>query len=479
MIETTQTIVETHKKRQPKTLTKDTVSNIKRLSTNEISEFFKWHNGSTSDLSFIFENLGQIPKTFDYDLFLPYLSHKNDNIRYWAVKNLGKSKSEIYLNSLIKSFYFEHSSVIKREIISSIGRMQTVAAIPFLIEALTESDPKIVVQAVRALLVFKGTDKVDCALRALEGHENEMIHSIILKEYFNTKKNPIKNTPNHVLTYNSLKNTVVNADVRDVLGIIPDECFHLTFTSPPYYNARDYSIYPSYDAYLSFLEQVFSEVFRLTKEGRYLIVNTSPVIIPRMSRSHSSKRYPIPFDLHSRLTKTGWEFIDDIIWMKPEYSVKNRIGGFLQHRKPLAYKPNSITEYLMVYRKKTDRLIDWNIKQYPENIVEESKVKEPFEKTNVWQIAPKSNKIHSAVFPEELCKRVIQYYSFKGDLVFDPFAGSGTMGRTAAAMGRNFFLTENNPTYFEYMKNTRTAQDTTKFLNLNDFKEVFINDIRK
>lgn len=59
----------------------------------------------------------------------------------------------------------------------------------------------------------------------------------------------------------------------------------------------------------------------------------------------------------------GWEFIDDIVWEKPEYSVKNRIGGFQQHRKPLAYKPNSVTEYLMVYRKQTDKLIDWNIHQ--------------------------------------------------------------------------------------------------------------------
>ena len=100
--------------------------------------------------------------------------------------------------------------------------------------------------------------------------------------------------------------------------------------------------------------EVFKETHRITKEGRFLIVNTSPVIVPRISRAHSSKRYPIPFDLHAILVKEGWEFIDDIIWEKPEYSVKNRVGGFQQHRKPLGYKPNTITEYLMVYRKQTD-----------------------------------------------------------------------------------------------------------------------------
>ncbi len=84
-----------------------------------------------------------------------------------------------------------------------------------------------------------------------------------------------------------------------------------------------------------------------------------------------------------------WEFIDDIIWVKPEASVKNRNAGFLQHRKPLAYKPNARTEYLMVYRKQTDKLIDWNIRQYDWQTVKESKVKDGYETSNVWNIDPK------------------------------------------------------------------------------------------
>src|SRR3546814_17843188 len=94
-----------------------------------------------------------------------------------------------------------------------------------------------------------------------------------------------------------------------------------------------------------------------------MIINTSPISVPRGSRQHASKRYPIPFDLHSVVVKEGWEYIDDIIWLKPEASVKNRVGGFMQHRKPLGYKPNTITEMLMVYRKKTTKLLDWNIKR--------------------------------------------------------------------------------------------------------------------
>ena len=190
----------------------------------------------------------------------------------------------------------------------------------------------------------------------------------------------------------------------------------------------------------------------LQKKADFFLLNTSPVIVPRVSRKYSSKRYPIPFDIHSFLIKMGWDFIDDIIWVKPEASVKNRTAGFLQHRKPLAYKPNAITEYIMVYRKKTRKLIDWNIKKYSNEIVEKSKVLNDYDTSNVWYIDPTFDKVHTAVFPFELCKRVIQYYSYSGDLIFDPFAGSGTIGKAAMNLKRNFFLTEIDDEYFNRIK---------------------------
>lgn len=273
----------------------------------------------------------------------------------------------------------------------------------------------------------------------------------------------------HVDFPQCLKNLTILGDNIETMKKIEDESIHLTFTSPPYYNARDYSTYKTYDDYLIFLKEVFIEVYRLTKEGRFLIVNTSPIIIPRINRQHSSKRYPIPFDLNTILTKIGWEFIDDIIWIKPEPSVKNRNGGFKQHRKPLAYKPNNVTEYVMVYRKPTKKLIDWNIKQYPINVVNESKVEDDYDTSNVWYIKPKSDKIHSAVFPEELSDKIIKYYSYKGDLIFDPFAGSGTVGRSAIKLQRNFLMIESNETYFNYIKTFKTLNGTT-FIKTENLK---------
>lgn len=431
-------------------------------------------------LSDFLEKIGKLPKDFDGDCFIPLLNNENEKVRLHIVKNLGKLKSEKYLTLLFDIAREDSSSIVRREAVSSIGRMRSVKGKDLLLSCLTDSDPKIVCQAIRGLLIFKGEPEVEERLKSLRSHENETINKVIEKEFFrsdNAKSNRPPKIP-HPDVYSFLQNVVVNGDVRDVLACVPNESIHLTFTSPPYYNARDYSIYPSYEAYLKFLEEVFLATFKATKEGRFLIVNTSPVIVPRISRSHSSKRYPIPFDIHAFLTKMGWEFIDDIIWKKPEYSVKNRIGGFQQHRKPLAYKPNTVTEYLMVYRKPTDRLIDWNIKQYRPEIVELSKVADGFESTNVWEINPRSDKVHSAIFPTELCQRVIDYYSFKGDLIFDPFAGSGTLGRTALSLGRKFFMTEISPKYFQYIQDLlgkeNLKKDQYKCLTLEEFKKTIL-----
>ena len=456
-------------------LTKEFITELKNKGSSDIANLVK-NQRDVGSINFILESLGQLPSSFNPNFLYELLSHQHHQVRLNAVKNIGKLNGKTDIKKLSTLFKTETDTSVRREIISSIGRQRSETNKPLLFEFLQDEDPKIVCQAIRGLLVFEKDKEVEEHLKLLINHPNEMVRTVIYKEYFAKDKQSIGELP-HIETYDFLKNIVVNADVLEVLKYVPNESIHLTFTSPPYYNARDYSIYPSYQAYLEFLEEVFKETHRITKEGRFLIVNTSPIIIPRVSRSHSSKRYGIPFDLHPFLVKNGWEFIDDIIWMKPEASVKNRIGGFMQHRKPLGYKPNCVTEYLMVYRKSTEKLLDWNIRSYSQKIVDESKVSDGYENTNVWKIDPSFDKVHSAIFPIELCKRVIQYYSYKGDLVFDPFGGSGTVGKTAKALDRLFFLTEQVPKYFEYMQANSKPQSIfnerkTQFLTLEEFKKI-------
>lgn len=455
-------------------LTKDYVNEVKKNGNGNIAKIIEGLK-STSNLSYFLENLGFLPDDFDGTILLPYINHESNNVRLWVVKNLGKLGNVKYIEPLAKIAKEDVDSMVRREAVSSLGRMRNKKNISILISLLSDPDPKIIAQAIRGLLVFRGNENVDTQLKQLVDHPNEFIQQVIQKEYFpkQTKSSYLA----HAEAHNYLKNVVVNGDVREILQVIPEDSIHLTFTSPPYYNARDYSIYPSYKAYLQFLADVFEKVYRVTKEGRFFILNTSPIIIPRVSRQHSSKRYPIPFDIHPFLVEMGWEFIDDIVWLKPEASVKNRNAGFLQHRKPLAYKPNPVTEYLMVYRKKTDKLLDWNIREYEWKVVKESKILGDYETSNVWRIDPTFDKSHSAVFPVELCNRVIKFYSFKGDVVFDPFAGSGTMGVAAKALERYFFLTEKDEKYFQVIKKNLGSKSLfsnteSRFLSLNEFKEL-------
>ncbi len=114
-----------------------------------------------------------------------------------------------------------------------------------------------------------------------------------------------------------------------------------------------------------------------------------------------------------------------------------------------------MTEYVLVYRKRTDVLIDWHIRNHPDkNAISASKVGDDYERTNLWRIQPNTNSAHPAAFPVELAQKVIRYYSFKGDVVMDPFAGSGTVGAAAASLGRRFVLFDINTEYIKLIQET-------------------------
>ena len=251
-------------------------------------------------------------------------------------------------------------------------------------------------------------------------------------------------------------NKAILGDCRAVLAEFPPASAQLVFTSPPYFNAKpECAEYVDYPSYLEYLGEVFDACHAVLAEGRFLIVNVSPVLVRRTYRSTASKRLPIPFDLHPILDGIGFEFIDDIIWRKPEGAGWHLGRGrrFAADRQPLQYKPVTVTEYVLVYRKKTDRLIDWNLRSHPDpDAVERSRILGEYDKTNVWDITPSNHALHPAVFPDELVSRVLRYYSFEGDCVLDPFAGTGTVGRVANAMGRRFILIEKQPDYYEVMQ---------------------------
>jgi len=254
----------------------------------------------------------------------------------------------------------------------------------------------------------------------------------------------------------SLRNTVAFGDCEEVLQDLPAQSVDLVFTSPPYYNARpEYTDYVSYSEYLLKMRKVIQAARRVLNEGRFFVMNVSPVLIRRPSRQESSIRLAVPFDMHRLFVEEGFDFIDDIIWVKPEGAgwALGRGRRFAADRNPLQYKPVTVTEYVLVYRKHTEKLIDWNIRSHPDReLVRQSKIPDGYERTNVWHIQPAYHPEHPAVFPVELAERVITYYSFKKEVVLDPFAGIGTVGRAAAKLGRRFVLIESEERYIDIIR---------------------------
>ena len=272
----------------------------------------------------------------------------------------------------------------------------------------------------------------------------------------NGKSKLSKPRPNGNFVLSTLRNTIALGDSEEILQELPASSIDLVFTSPPYYNARpEYTDYLSYEEYLLKIRRIIQNVHRVLAEGRFFVMNVSPVLVRRANRSEASQRIAVPFDMHRLFSEEGYDFIDDIIWEKPEGAgwATGRGRRFAADRNPLQYKPVPVTEYILVYRKHSDKLIDWNIRAHPKpELVKKSKISDGYERTNIWRIKPAYDKRHPAIFPVELAEKVISYYSFEGDVVLDPFAGIGTVGRAAAKLGRRFVLIEQEPDYIRIVR---------------------------
>jgi DNA modification methylase len=278
--------------------------------------------------------------------------------------------------------------------------------------------------------------------------------------------------------YNDGMNIIYNTDCLIGLdNLIKNQTeIELTITSPPYFNVKNYVEYENYKKYLNFLEQVFTKILTITKPGRLCCVNISNILIVRANRNSESKRIPLSFHFVSLMEKIGWEFLEDIIWLKPEGAVKNRNGGFYQHRQPVAYKPNIVNEYIFVFKKPCNALIDKVVRSYNSLDALNSKINGDYERSNVWMINPKTNSKHPAPYPIELTDKVVRYYSFVGDTILDPFFGSGTTCISCKKYSRKCIGFEIHSEYIELFVKEITR---TKSLELKDTlsidKDEFIN----
>lgn len=122
--------------------------------------------------------------------------------------------------------------------------------------------------------------------------------------------------------------------------------------------------------------------------------------------------------------------------------------GFIKTEILFKYKPNIINEYILVFQKPMNGLIDKIIRQYKLVDNGESKVEGDYERSNVWYINPETKSKHPAPFPLELPTKLISYYSYKNDTVLDIFMGSATTGVSCVNLNRNFIGIELDENYF-------------------------------
>lgn len=244
-------------------------------------------------------------------------------------------------------------------------------------------------------------------------------------------------------------------DARD-LSFIPDESVHLVLTSPPYWTLKEYrdtegqlGHVVEYEVFLEELTKVWEHCYRLLIPGGRLICVVGDVCLARRKNNGRHTVVPLHASIQERCRSIGFDNLAPIIWHKianAAYEVEGA-GGFLG--KP--YEPNAVIkndiEFILMQRKSGA----YRKPALPTRImslIPEDAQREWFQQ--IWVgLTGASTRHHPAPYPVELADRLIRMFSFVGDIVLDPFSGTGTTHIAAAHCGRNSMGVEIDPEYFQ------------------------------
>lgn len=249
-------------------------------------------------------------------------------------------------------------------------------------------------------------------------------------------------------------------DVREFMKVLKGygsykKFVDLTITSPPYYNVKSYGYKnqighgQKYEDYLDDLDRIFEQIYHVTKDTGSLWI-----IVDSFSRG--GRLVQLPFEIAERIRNSGWFLVDTHIWRKDK-SLPWTNKGHLRN----------VFEYILFFAK-TDsykfydnririfelpELKEWWVK-YPERYNPEGKLP-----TNVWEYPVPTqgswghrNMRHFNPLPPKMIERILLLTTDKGDVVLDPFAGSGTVLAVADFWGRRWFGFEKNQEYCDMFK---------------------------
>jgi modification methylase len=261
---------------------------------------------------------------------------------------------------------------------------------------------------------------------------------------------------------------IINGDSR-AMTLLPDSSVHLAITSPPYWQLKDYGtenqigFHDNYENYINNLNLVWKECYRVLHKGCRLCVN----IGDQFARAIYYGRYkviPIREEIIKFCENIGFDYMGAVIWQK--VTTSNTTGGGVQMGS-YPYPRNGILkldyEFILIFKK---------LGEAPKHTKEQKELsKMTAEEWNTffaghWNFAGARQGSHIAMFPEELPRRLIKMFSFVGETVFDPFAGSGTTALAAKNLDRNSVGYEINSEFIPLIKeklviHQRDLNDTT------------------
>ncbi|HUI42479.1 MAG TPA: site-specific DNA-methyltransferase [Terriglobia bacterium] len=241
------------------------------------------------------------------------------------------------------------------------------------------------------------------------------------------------------------------------LGWILNASVHLIVTSPPYWTLKRYQTsnqgqlgdIPDYEVFLSELDRVWAECRRVLVDGGRVCCVVGDVCIPR-KRGGRHLIMPLHADIQVRARKLGLDCLTPILWHKianGATEVQGNGAGF--YGKP--FQPGAIvkndTEYILFLRKggkyrsalsPLKRALSMLTREEMQGWLRSS-----------WTDIPGASTRdgHPAPYPVELAERLIRLFSFAGDVVLDPFGGSGSTSLAAIETGRNSISVEIEPSY--------------------------------
>jgi DNA modification methylase len=242
----------------------------------------------------------------------------------------------------------------------------------------------------------------------------------------NANKIFLTSEPQEILPF---VNRIICGDAQEILSRIPDRSIDLIITSPPYNFGHTYAQDPHDDThewneYFEKLLKVWTECERVLKPGGRIAVNVQPLFSDYVPTHHIISR---------QLARLGLLWKAEFLWEKNNYNAKYTAWG--SWKSPSMPYIKYTWEFIEVFDKETHKKsgrredIDITSDEFKEWVL------------GKWTFPPETRMKdyeHPAMFPEELPRRLMKLFSYKNDIVLDPFNGAGTTSLVARKQGRRF-----------------------------------------